>query len=107
MGHAIYGKITCTRNSSPDDHDRGLSDIIESFHMLNNHCVPTSDSTEKKLSWLRSQIIGGNSEFNTPFGKRRLTYSDHTASGRSLQYIENYILNHVLPFYGNDPFLYA
>ncbi|XP_022884474.1 uncharacterized protein LOC111401128 isoform X2 [Olea europaea var. sylvestris] len=102
MGHAIYGKITCTRNSSPDDHDRGLSDIIESFHMLNNHCVPTSDSTEKKLSWLRSQIIGGNSEFNTPFGKRGLTYSDHTASGRSLQYIENYILNHVLPFYGNS-----
>ncbi|CAA2934192.1 probable cysteine desulfurase [Olea europaea subsp. europaea] len=102
MGHAAYSKISCTRNSSPDDHDHGLSDIIELFHMLNNHCVPTSDSTEKKLSCLRSQIIGGNSEFNTPFGKRRLTYSDHTASGRSLQYIENYILNHVLPFYGNS-----
>ncbi|CAI9753072.1 unnamed protein product [Fraxinus pennsylvanica] len=104
MGHAdaVYSKISCTRYSSPDDHDHGLSDRIEPFQMLKNHCVPTSDSTEKKLSWLRSQIIGGNAEFNTPFGKRMLTYSDHTASGRSLQYIENYILDHVLPFYGNS-----
>ncbi|KAL2521306.1 uncharacterized protein Fot_25231 [Forsythia ovata] len=107
----VYSKIIYTSDnsssttrqssSSPDDHFHGLSDRIESFHMLKNG-VPRSDSTEKKLSWLRSQIIGGNAEFNTPFGKRRLTYSDHTASGRSLQYIENYILNNVLPFYGNS-----
>ncbi|KAL2498599.1 Cysteine desulfurase [Abeliophyllum distichum] len=107
----VYSKINCTKDSSssttrqssssPDDHFHGLSDRIESFHMLKNG-VLKSDSTEKKLSWLRSQIIGGNAEFNTPFGKRRLTYSDHTASGRSLQYIENYILSHVLPFYGNS-----
>ncbi|KAL2521303.1 Aminotransferase class-V domain-containing protein [Forsythia ovata] len=111
----VYSKIIYTSDnsssttrqssSSPDDHFHGLSDRIESFHMLKNG-VPRSDSTEKKLSWLRSQIIGGNAEFNTPFGKRRLTYSDHTASGRSLQYIENYILNNVLPFYGNHQFIY-
>ncbi|KAI3923456.1 hypothetical protein MKW92_028771 [Papaver armeniacum] len=57
---------------------------------------------EEKLNWLRSQVIGGDDfEFETPFGKRRLVYADHTASGRSLHYIETYIVKHVLPFYGN------
>ncbi|CAL5419552.1 unnamed protein product [Camellia sinensis] len=60
------------------------------------------DSSEKKLSWLRSQIIGGDLEFESPFGKRRLTNADHTASGRCLHYIENYIINNVLPFYGSS-----
>ncbi|KAG9137583.1 hypothetical protein Leryth_019768 [Lithospermum erythrorhizon] len=59
------------------------------------------DPQFKKLSWLRSQIIGQNVDFISPFGKRILTYADHTASGRSLYYIEDYIINNVLPFYGN------
>ncbi|KAH9306662.1 hypothetical protein KI387_011066 [Taxus chinensis] len=33
--------------------------------------------------------------------RRRLTYADHTASGRCLYNIENYILENVLPYYGN------
>ncbi|KAI3975138.1 hypothetical protein MKX01_038466 [Papaver californicum] len=60
------------------------------------------EDEEKKLNWLRSQVIGGDDfVFETPFGKRRLVYADHTASGRSLHYIETYILQNVLPFYGN------
>ncbi|KAF2292069.1 hypothetical protein GH714_006986 [Hevea brasiliensis] len=63
--------------------------------------VPKSISSEKRLAWLRSQIVGGDVEFDSPFGKRKLTYTDHTASGQSLRYIENFIINNVLPFYGN------
>ncbi|MCD7454588.1 hypothetical protein HAX54_025284 [Datura stramonium] len=74
---------------------------IDSFHARENG-VSKSDSIEKKLSWLGSQIIGANVDFETPFGKRRLTYADHTASGRCLHYIENYIIDNVLPFYGNS-----
>ncbi|RZC75889.1 hypothetical protein C5167_000050 [Papaver somniferum] len=60
------------------------------------------EEEEEKLNWLRSQVIGGDDfEFETPFGKRRLVYADHTASGRSLHYIETYIVKNVLPFYGN------
>ncbi|KAL9265398.1 putative cysteine desulfurase [Drosera capensis] len=70
-----------------------------------NAMMPTivhdDPSMEKKLSWLRSNIIGGNAEFSSPFGQRRITYADTTASGRSLRYIEDYIVSHVLPFYGN------
>ncbi|XP_022774702.1 uncharacterized protein LOC111316815 [Durio zibethinus] len=72
----------------------------ESFRTLEMG-VPKVGSTEKKLSWLRSQIIGGDAEFDSPFGTRKLTYADHTSSARSLHYIENFIVTNVLPFYGN------
>nr|XP_029118404.1 uncharacterized protein LOC105038686 [Elaeis guineensis] len=60
-----------------------------------------SNAAEERTAWLRSQLIGSGLEFNTPFGKRLLTYADHTASGRCLQYIENYIIQELLPSYGN------
>ncbi|KAK9230303.1 hypothetical protein WN944_023270 [Citrus x changshan-huyou] len=91
-------KKTCSsefENEQPHHHS-------ESFGAQDMGSVPKSiSSSEKKLTWLQSQIIGKNAEFDSPFGKRRLTYADHTASGRSLRYIENYIINNVLPFYGN------
>ncbi|KAK4791160.1 hypothetical protein SAY86_031573 [Trapa natans] len=49
----------------------------------------------------RSQIIGADAKFESPFGKRLVTYADHTASGRCLRYIEDFIINNVLPSYGN------
>ncbi|XP_010245842.1 PREDICTED: uncharacterized protein LOC104589278 [Nelumbo nucifera] len=63
--------------------------------------VDNNDPAETKFAWLRSQLVGADVEFDTPFGKRLLTYADHTASGRGLRYIEDYITNDVLPFYGN------
>ncbi|KAL6642360.1 hypothetical protein ACP70R_020541 [Stipagrostis hirtigluma subsp. patula] len=61
----------------------------------------TAVAGEEKVEWLRSQLIGKDVEFDTPFGRRALTYADQTASGRSLRYIEDYLVNEVLPFYGN------
>ncbi|XP_052139655.1 uncharacterized protein LOC127758071 [Oryza glaberrima] len=58
-------------------------------------------AAEQKMEWLRSQLVGKDVEFDTPFGRRLLTYADHTASSRSLRYVEDYLLNEVLPFYGN------
>ncbi|KAL0006477.1 hypothetical protein SO802_014038 [Lithocarpus litseifolius] len=84
-------------SSQPSDN---LYHRSESFRTLEMG-VPRANSTEEKLSWLRSQIIGGDAEIYSLFGKRRLTYADHTASGRSLQYIETFIIDNVLPFYGN------
>jgi hypothetical protein len=62
-----------------------------------------SARAEERVEWVRSQLVGGDAEFETPFGRRALLYADHTASGRSIRYIEDYILNHVLPFYGQSP----
>nr|ACS49597.1 NifS-like protein [Oryza alta] len=60
-----------------------------------------SAEAEEKVEWVRSQLVGRGAEFDTPFGRRPLVYADHTASGRSLRYVEDYVLHHVLPFYGN------
>ncbi|KAG9455299.1 hypothetical protein H6P81_008203 [Aristolochia fimbriata] len=62
----------------------------------------SSSSAEEKCAWLRGQVVGNDSvELETPFGRRRLTYADHTASGRCLHVVENFVKQRVLPFYGN------
>ncbi|XP_057495737.1 uncharacterized protein LOC130780745 [Actinidia eriantha] len=88
--------------SSPIQSSSQVSDDLSHHRILENSAPLATDSADKKLSWLRSQIIGGDMEFDSPFGKRRLTYADHTASGRGLQFLEDYIMNNVLPFYGNS-----
>ncbi len=50
---------------------------------------------------VRNSIIGRDTAVETPFGLRRLTYADYTASGRSLSFIEDFIRDQVLPLYAN------
>lgn len=45
-----------------------------------------------KLDWLRSEVIGGRTMINTPYGERLMTYGDYTASGRSLIFVEKYMM---------------
>ncbi len=50
---------------------------------------------------LREATIGGDTMIPGPFGPRPLIYADHTASGRSLDFIEQAIVTGVLPLYAN------
>jgi selenocysteine lyase/cysteine desulfurase len=52
-------------------------------------------------AWIRAQLIGQDAIAQTPFGERRIVYADYVASGRSLEWIENFILKQVLPLYAN------
>ena len=47
----------------------------------------------KKLdpAYLRQQIVGVDSTFQTPFGERLMVYCDYTASGRCLRFVESYL----------------
>jgi len=47
----------------------------------------------EKLSpaYLRQQIVGVDSTFETPFGERLMVYCDYTASGRCLRFVESYL----------------
>ncbi|KJH42943.1 hypothetical protein DICVIV_11071 [Dictyocaulus viviparus] len=53
------------------------------------------------LLWIRDNEIGNDVVMETPFGRRNVIYCDYTASARAIRPIENYILENVLPFYGN------
>src|SRR5215475_1135621 len=50
---------------------------------------------------IRDGVIGEGEPLDGPYGVRRLTYADYTASGRALDFIEDYIRNTVLPSYAN------
>lgn len=43
--------------------------------------------------WLRSQTVGADTAFATPFGERMMVYCDYTASGRCLHFVENYLVS--------------
>ncbi|KAL5699378.1 hypothetical protein ACHQM5_030292 [Ranunculus cassubicifolius] len=92
-----------TESQSSNDHENEGFDFRSlSFRLQEDGISVLGElDIQEKCSWLRSEIIGNNLKFNTPFGTRCLTYADHTASGRSLNNIESFILENVLPFYGN------
>ncbi len=50
---------------------------------------------------VRAAVIGAGEAVCGPFGRRRVTYADYTASGQSLAFIEDYIREAVLPLYAN------
>ena len=63
--------------------------------------VPSGVATSPLLERIRRGIIGEGELMDGPFGPRRVTYADYTASGRSLDFIEDFIREQVLPRYAN------
>ncbi len=53
------------------------------------------------LERIRAGVIGEGEVLDGPYGPRRITYADYTASGRSLDFVEDVIREHVLPRYAN------
>ncbi len=53
------------------------------------------------LGRIRQAVMGDDRVIAGPFGPRRVTYADYTASGRSVSFIEDFIRNEVLPRYAN------
>ncbi|NLJ58358.1 MAG: aminotransferase class V-fold PLP-dependent enzyme [Tissierellia bacterium] len=49
---------------------------------------------------LGKELVGKDYKFQTPYGRRLLTYADYTASGRSIKFIENYLLE-IQKYYAN------
>ena len=59
------------------------------------------DDAQTLIETIRAAVIGDDEAVIGPYGLRRVTYADYTASGRSLAFIEDYIREAVLPLYAN------
>ena len=56
---------------------------------------------EALMSFLSSDVLGGDAVVDSPFGPRPMLYADYAASGRALRHVESFLSSEVLPYYGN------
>ena len=67
---------------------------------MTEHPADPSDPDDL-IERIRASVIGDHEAVAGPFGLRRVTYADYTASGRALTFVEDYLRDAVLPLYAN------
>jgi len=85
-------------NSENEPRDRGYSQLL-SGETLSSFLPPVAGG--EILQLIRSSVVGRDSLFKSPYGERHLVHCDHTATGRPLEFIEEFMNEEVLPMYGN------
>ncbi|XP_052870070.1 uncharacterized protein LOC128275561 isoform X3 [Anopheles cruzii] len=59
------------------------------------------EDTLKIMKYIDENVIGKGVAFLGPYGRRKVVYADYASSGRSLQFLEDYINKEVLPAFGD------
>uniref|UniRef100_A0A7S0EH03 Aminotransferase class V domain-containing protein n=1 Tax=Hanusia phi TaxID=3032 RepID=A0A7S0EH03_9CRYP len=104
----LINKLSVSPEPNVSHMGTGLSESPEVHHLRQENisrCASYASAllSEDKglISHIEQSVIGAGMQIQTPFGPRKLTYADYTASGRSLTFIEDAIRNVVLPHYAN------
>jgi len=79
----------------------GVARLVDRPEDVGPRTIRRVSSLDAIIELIRSSVIGDDEAVAGPFGVRRVTYADYTASGRSLSFIEDYIRDAVLPLYAN------
>ncbi|MFI1772435.1 aminotransferase class V-fold PLP-dependent enzyme [Thalassobellus citreus] len=74
---------------------------LSSFFRGNNAAKETPSNLETYFAPFRQNIVGINTEFDSPYGKKKIIYADWTASGRLYRPIEEKLLNEIGPYVAN------
>ena len=56
---------------------------------------------QQLVDFINNAVIGERHQIETSFGVKPMVYADYTASGRSLDFIETFIQQRVMPYYAN------
>jgi selenocysteine lyase/cysteine desulfurase len=84
------------------EHSTGVSSLaLDSPASSPQADINDNTDTNQVLHDMADNMIGRNVPFASPFGVKAQVYADYTASGKSLECIERFIHDHVMPTYGN------
>ncbi|XP_006814971.1 uncharacterized protein LOC100377968 [Saccoglossus kowalevskii] len=91
---------------SPRSRQHGDRKFYNIPEQLDEHSAHDRKSNKKRddvkfFQYIDESVIGRETTFSGPYGRRKVIYCDYIASGRSLKFIEDYINSQVLPVYGN------
>ena len=52
---------------------------------------------ERLTTYIYENLMGRESTFKGPFGRKQVVYADLVSTGRSLRFLEHFMMNDVLP----------